>query len=279
MRLYLLPGLCLLAALLLGGCSRVGLVYNNLGVIVGFEAGRMLDLDRSQKQLFDTGFQSLWDWHRHTQLPLYAQDLHGLAAALEQPLTPEQVLDYLRRAEAHGEVLTRQAIGPVATLLASLREEQVRHLDQRLRERMQRAAGEERASDAEWVEQAYRNARKSLEKWTGSASPEQRAQLRAWAEHRLQWRPAAQEDSPDAFLAVVNQLLAQRREADFPQRLETFLFGQQQDAEDRRQADAQRAEGAAFLAQMSQGLSPAQRAHLQRRLRGYARELEKLAAR
>jgi hypothetical protein len=277
----LLTGWILLLTLLLGGCSRVGLVYNNLGTLVGFEVGRTLDLDRSQEQLLDEQFQLLWDWHRHTQLPLYAQDLRELATAVEEPISAEQVLAYLARAEAHGETLTRRAAGHALPLLASLRDEQVSHLNQRLRKRMEKSADERRPTNEQWVETTYRNARKSLEKWTGRSTPEQREQLRAWAQQRLRWRrpPEADNGNPDDVLEPLNALLAQRQAPDFAEQLDRFLFGQQQDAQDRRNADEQRSEGAAFLAQISQSLTPAQRHHLQDRLLDYARQFEKLAAR
>jgi hypothetical protein len=277
----LLTGWILLLTLLLGGCSRVGLVYNNLDTLVGFEVGRTLDLDRAQEQLLDEQFRLLWDWHRHTQLPLYAQDLRELAAAVDEPVGAAQVLGYLARAEAHGETLTRRAASHALPLLASLRDEQVSHLNQRLRKRMAQSASEPRPTDEQWVDTTYRNARKSLEKWTGRSTPEQREQLRDWARQRLRWRtpPAADSDSPDTLLQPLNALLAQRQAPDFAEQLDRFLFGQQQEAQDQRNADEQRREGAAFLAQLSQGLTSAQRRHLQDRLLDYARQFEKLAAR
>lgn len=277
----LLTGWILLLTLLLGGCSRVGLVYNNLDKLVGFEVGRMLDLDRSQERLLDEQFQQLWDWHRHTQLPLYAQDLRELAAAVDGPISAAQVLAYLTRAEAHGETLTRRAAGHALPLLASLSDEQVSQLKQRLRTRMEKSADERRPTDEQWVETNYRNARKSLEKWAGRSTPEQREQLRAWATQRLRWRapPEADSTNPDALLEPLNALLAQRQAPDFAEQLDRFLFGQQQDAQDRRDADEQRGEGAAFLAEISQSLTPAQRRHVQDRLLDYARQFEKLATR
>jgi hypothetical protein len=146
---------------------------------------------------------------------------------------------------------------------------------------MAQSASEPRPTDEQWMDTTYRNARKSLEKWTGRSTPEQREQLRDWARQRLRWRtpPAADSDSPDTLLQPLNALLAQRQAPDFAEQLDRFLFGQQQEAQDQRNADEQRREGAAFLAQLSQGLTSAQRRHLQDRLLDYARQFEKLAAR
>jgi hypothetical protein len=64
-----------LAALLVAGCSALKLGYTQADIILGWRANSYFDLDADQRREFSTRLDQLLAWHRHEQLPDYAQFL------------------------------------------------------------------------------------------------------------------------------------------------------------------------------------------------------------
>jgi hypothetical protein len=226
---------------------------------------------------FNEGFASLWRWHRGTQLAAYAADLRELAAAVDDPLTREQVEGYRQRANAHGERLVEEALPGAAGVLAALSDAQVARLLRKLAE--QRAEEDAERTPEETRKLYARNAVRGLKRWLGSASDEQTALVREWAASRRDdpelWRRYGEQ-----WAAAFERTLAARAEPEFETRLRAVL-----DDPDLPDRDAVRELSAHnrdryidLLAALSPTLSDAQRRHLQKRLLGLAEDFEDLAA-
>mgnify|MGYP006205797091 CR=1 FL=1 len=61
----------LAVTLALGACSRVGLAYRNLDVIIPWTLSDYLDMNAGQKRWFNDTLQQHLAWHCTTQLPGY----------------------------------------------------------------------------------------------------------------------------------------------------------------------------------------------------------------
>ena len=99
----------LLGLLLLGGCSAVRIGYNQAPALVGWWLDGYLDFDAAQAPRAKAALEQWFAWHRRTQLPDYAELLVAAQAQVMQPATPQQVcrwVDDLRvrlaTAMAHG---------------------------------------------------------------------------------------------------------------------------------------------------------------------------------
>ena len=217
----------LLLSLALGACSRVGLAYRNLDVIIPWTLGDYVDMNRGQKDWFRERLKEHLHWHCTTQVPDYLDWLERV----QQMVETRQVTDanvQARTAEA------RQAIAQVARTVTPSAVELLRGLsDQQVSEMSQAFAKDQRKHREEYVappvdEQIRDRAErmsKRLKGWLGplSLSQQQRItawsaslgeQNRLWVANRMNWQ------------TQLSEAVEQRQRADFPQRIEQLLQDQ-----------------------------------------------------
>jgi hypothetical protein len=128
----LLPLLLLvLLLMLLQGCTLVKLSYNQADTLMYWRLDSYADFTSEQSPRVKEGLTNFHDWHRRTQLPVYANLLRDLRPQLAEPLSAAQaclVFDQLRHAldstldPAHWTLLW---------LAGELSDEQLRHLERK----------------------------------------------------------------------------------------------------------------------------------------------------
>ncbi|UVE18768.1 DUF6279 family lipoprotein [Pseudomonas sp. LS44] len=259
----------LLLILALTSCSRLDLAYRNLDRLTLWWLDDYLDLTSTQKRWLEPQIQADLQWHCRTQLPAYV-DWFGEQQRLLAlgPLQPEEieaqfsVLNHASRAIA--ERITPSSV----ELLRGLSAEQMENLDQRLEKDIQKLHEEYLEPPAQkQIATRVKRMEKRLRPWFGSLSDAQQARVQEWAaqtnattpiwiDNRQRWR--------DAFMAAVDTRAAK----DFPQRLSNLI--QQRDslwtpAYRESFPDMQR-KLAELLADLLNGASDSQRAHLLTRL-------------
>ncbi len=74
---------CLILSLAVAACSRVGLAYRNLDVIIPWTLGDYIDMHREQKGWLNERLKEHLQWHCTTQLPGYLQWLDRVQAMVE----------------------------------------------------------------------------------------------------------------------------------------------------------------------------------------------------
>lgn len=261
---------------LLGSCSATKLAYNRLDWLAAWEIGKYVDLDGPSKARFDEGVATLWQWHRSTQLSVYASDLRELADASQRPLTREQIGGYLQRATDHGARLLDEALPPMAGVLAALDDAQVKDLLANLAEQRHEDAEE----DAGRTPEAYaRMTTRSMRRWLGTLTDAQLALVRAWAAARRD-DPALWQRYGEQWAALFERTLAARAEPDFAPHLRAVF--REPPLPDRPAvralSDFNRANYVDLLTRLSPTLSDAQRRHVRKKLLSLAEEFEELAA-
>ncbi|HUS23904.1 MAG TPA: DUF6279 family lipoprotein [Candidatus Binatia bacterium] len=268
------------AALIATGCAATRLAYNNMDWVVGWQLNRYVDLEPPQKALFDERFQAFWAWHRSTQLKLYARDLRELAATAGEPLSPEQVSQYLMRSSEHGMRALREATPDMAAVLSSMSDEQVKDMLDKLAEQRLKRAKEESGLDADEIaEQARDQMIKNLKRWIGSLDKPQKQRVEAWSRQRHYsgtiWQQYAQD-----WNALFRAVLAHRGEPAFERELgELFAHPRLPHAKAMAEmAEYNRKVWVSLLADISASLSAGQRRHLQEKLRDLAGDFDALAA-
>lgn len=217
----------LLLSLALGACSRVGLAYRNLDVIIPWTLGDYVDMNRGQKDWFRERLKEHLNWHCTTQVPDYLDWLERV----QQMVETHQVTDaavQARTAEA------RQAIAQVARTVTPSAVELLRGLsDQQVSEMGQAFAKDQRKHREEYVappvdEQIRDRAErmsKRLKGWLGPLSLSQQQRITAWSSslgeqnrlwvaNRMNWQ------------TQLSEAVEQRQRADFPQRIEQLLQDQ-----------------------------------------------------
>jgi|GEM_PF-1740195 len=212
---------------LLAGCSTgTRLAYNNLDRLAAWQVSDYVTLDPAQKATFDQEFRKLWDWHRQTQLALYAPELRAMASVVDQGApTRTTVESFLAKIEQHGEVLgdhIREALQP---LLPSLTDAQVQMLLDHQRKDIDKEERKHADETPDERRKRYvRNVSNNFDRWIGDLNDEQLKRVdRTWSQGIALLRtPAQRRQNRLDDLQRFADLLAERRRPDFNQRLRKF---------------------------------------------------------
>ena len=214
----------LMALLVLSGCSRIGLAYRNLDIIIPWSLSDYLDMNTSQKGWFNTRLKDHLSWHCSTQLPSYLTWLDRLQQMVETNQVTASGLQ-ARTDEAKQAIaqISRQITPSAVELLVQLDDKQVQEMqaafakDQRKRENefLKEPLNTQISDRAERME-------KRLNPWMGklNAAQQQRIQEwstslgeqnRAWLDNRARWQKL--------FVATVQE----RQSPDFPGKIAKLL--------------------------------------------------------
>jgi hypothetical protein len=218
----------LTVTLALGACSRVGLAYRNLDVIIPWTLSDYLDMNGEQKIWLDERLKEHLSWHCTTQLPGYLDWLDRL----QTMVATNQVTDAALQARAHE---AEQAIAETAREITPSAIELLQRLDDKQVAEMNDAfAKDRRKRQEEYLKPSLdqqikeRGARmeKRLNDWLGPLSTTQQQRVATWSsalgDQNTQWL-ANRVHWQKQFSAAV----AQRQSPQFPQRIETLLVNRE----------------------------------------------------
>ncbi|WP_409301976.1 DUF6279 family lipoprotein [Pseudomonas sp. KCJK8993] len=222
-RCYLFIAL-LIASLLLGACSRVGLAYRNLDVIIPWTLDDYLDMNREQKSWLDQRLQQHLSWHCSTQLPGYLDWLDRLQSMIRDNQVNDAALQ-ARTQEAKQAIATiaRQITPSAVELLQGLDERQVAQMNSSLAKDLQEHREQYlQPTLARQIEQRSQRMEKRLRAWLGPLNPQQRLRVEQWSvslgEQNRQWIA-----NRAHWQALFSAAVQQRRASDFAQRIEQLL--------------------------------------------------------
>lgn len=128
---WLAAVLLLLLLLLVSGCSSMRLGYNNASQLTWWWLDDHVDFSREQAPPVRQAIDRFYDWHRATQLPVYATLLDELQPLVQAPATPA---DICRLQDRFGPLLKPsldRALRLFAERLPPLSDAQLIHLRER----------------------------------------------------------------------------------------------------------------------------------------------------
>ncbi|SQF99960.1 lipoprotein [Paucimonas lemoignei] len=214
----------LMALLVVSGCSRIGLAYRNLDIIIPWSLSDYLDMNTSQKDWFNTRLKDHLTWHCSTQLPGYLTWLDRMQQMVQTNQVKADGLQ-ARTEEAKQAIaqISRQITPSAVELLVQLDDKQVQEMqaafakDQRKRENefLKEPLNTQISERAERME-------KRLTPWMGKLSPAQQQRIqewstslgeqnRAWLDNRARWQTL--------FVATVQE----RQSPEFPGKIAKLL--------------------------------------------------------
>ena len=215
-------------SLALGACSRVGLAYRNLDVIIPWTLSDYLDMNGEQKGWFNERLKEHLSWHCTTQLPGYLDWLDRLQVMVETNQVTDAGLQ-TRTQEAKAAIAqTAREITPSAIeLLQGLDDKQVAEMnDAFAKDQRKRQEDYVKPSLDQQIKQRGERMEKRLTDWLGPLSAPQRLRIAAWSnalgDQNTQWI-ANRAHWQKQFSAAV----AQRHSPEFPQRIETLLVNRE----------------------------------------------------
>ena len=269
----------LTVTLALGACSRVGLAYRNLDVIIPWTLSDYLDMNGEQKIWLDERLKEHLSWHCTTQLPGYLDWLDRL----QTMVATNQVTDAALQARAHE---AEQAIAETAREITPSAIELLQRLDDKQVAEMNDAfAKDRRKRQEEYLKPSLdqqikgRSARieKRLNDWLGPLSTTQQQRVATWSsalgEQNTQWL-ANRVHWQKQFSAAV----AQRQSPQFPQRIETLLVNREKLwTPAYRQAFANtEAQARSLFVDLMAESTPSQRARLLKKIEGVRKDFNDL---
>ena len=269
----------LIFTLALGACSRVGLAYRNLDVIIPWSLSDYVDMNGEQKDWFNERLKEHLSWHCTTQLPGYLDWLDRLQAMVESNQVSDAALQE-RTAEAKQAIAeTAREITPSAIeLLQGLDDKQVAEMNDAfakdLRKRQQEYV---KPPLAQQIKERGERMEKRLNDWLGPLSDTQKQRVVAWTnalgDQNTQWI-ANRAHWQQQFSAAV----AQRQSAEFAQRIETLLVNRERLwTADYRMAYANtEAQARSLFVDLMAETTPQQRERLLKKIEGVRKDFNDL---
>jgi len=269
----------LIFTLALGACSRVGLAYRNLDVIIPWSLSDYVDMNGEQKDWFNERLKEHLSWHCTTQLPGYLDWLDRLQAMVESNQVTDDALQE-RTAEAKQAIAdTAREITPSAIeLLQGLDDKQVAEMNDAfakdLRKRQQEYV---KPPLAQQIKERGERMEKRLNDWLGPLSDTQKQRVVAWTnalgDQNTQWI-ANRAHWQQQFSAAV----AQRQSAEFPQRIETLLVNRERlwTADYRKAYANTEAQARSLFVDLMAESTPQQRERLLKKIEGVRKDFNDL---
>ncbi len=241
---------------------------------------RQVSLDERQSQQMRGALREFFAWHRSRELPRYADFLERLSREVRAPLTAQQIDSARLVVEGFVRDATIKSAPEAARWLGSFNSVQLDEFFDNLGDEDGELRKEYCGDPADVVRRREREVIKSLEKWTGRLTREQRDLVRArlstieptgcaWVEARIRSRMELrtlierERTSPD-FATQIARFLSQPEERWAPQYRAAY--------------ERNRTVVIAMLAELHALLDPEQRARVAEKLEGYARDFRELAA-
>lgn len=269
----------LIFTLALGACSRVGLAYRNLDVIIPWSLSDYVDMNGEQKDWFNERLKEHLSWHCTTQLPGYLDWLDRLQAMVESNQVSDAALQE-RTAEAKQAIAeTAREITPSAIeLLQGLDDKQVAEMNEAfakdLRKRQQEYV---KPPLAQQIKERGERMEKRLNDWLGPLSDTQKQRVVAWTnalgDQNTQWI-ANRAHWQQQFSAAV----AQRQNPEFPQRIETLLVNRERlwTADYRKAYANTEAQARSLFVDLMAESTPQQRERLLKKIEGVRKDFNDL---
>ncbi|NUT74559.1 hypothetical protein HNO86_05815 [Pseudomonas sp. C1C7] len=266
-------------SLALGACSRMGLAYRNLDVIIPWTLSDYLDMNGEQKSWFNDRLKEHLSWHCTTQMPGYLDWLDRLQTMVATNQVTDAALQ-ARTEEAEQAIAeTAREITPSAVeLLQGLDDQQVAEMNEAfVKDQRKRQAQYLKPSLDQQIKERGERMEKRLDDWIGPLNPVQQQRVMTWSnalgDQNTQWL-ANRVHWQKQFSAAV----AQRHDPGFAQRIETLLVNRERLwTPEYKQAFAKtEAQARSLFVDLMAQSTPVQRQRLQTKIEGVKKDFSDL---
>jgi len=274
-----------LFALLFAACSTIKLGYNNADSLLLHSLDRYVSLTDEQEQVVRQRVESLMAWHRATQLADYAAFVQHTRRRLDGSVTPAEILEFNESLNARMAALGERAAPDAAALALMLTPSQIDQVERKLVDDNIKARKQSAQEVRQAVDERAKKYAERSEFWLGKLNAPQVQLVRASLANRpvdsLYWIEARERRTKD-LVALMRRIQAERpSEAVAANWFRAYFreLARPSNADQRARAEAFRRDNAQLIAQLVNSASPEQRAHLDRKLSGFATEFVQLAQR
>jgi hypothetical protein len=279
--------LFLLAVMVLAaGCSTIRFTYDHGDTLLYWWLNAYVDLDNDQSDWVKKDIDSLFQWHRQTQLRDYA----GLLSKMQRQMgdgnvTQEELLSDYRDIKARTELLAFKALPQLADLAMSIKPDQIAQMEQKFAKNNDKFRREFMSGSAEDQKKArFKKAMSQFDLWFGSFSRDQETQLRRASDARpldndiwLQERMLRQKQIVALLRRVHEQKLNKDQTMSAIHDLLRGMFDRMEAPERKAFFDAYVDNTSKFILTAIKLTTPQQKQHAQQRMQGWIDDFNTLA--
>lgn len=168
----------LLLCPLLVSCNTLHITYSMADWIVLWKLDRYFALSVSQEKYLDLQVNSFHVWHRHHQLPQYAQFLGQIEQFSKNALSQAELENILASVEHFRVHLAKRASSAGAEFLATVTPAQIRHFEEVLDQDYRRLVSEIGDESEVRLDKRIAATSETLTSWVGELSVDQEAYIR-----------------------------------------------------------------------------------------------------
>ncbi|WP_247257920.1 DUF6279 family lipoprotein [Pseudomonas moorei] len=218
----------LTVTLALGGCSRMGLAYRNLDIIIPWSLSDYLDMNIEQKSWLNERLREHLSWHCSTQIPGYLDWLDRLQAMVETNQVTDAALQARTEEAKQAIAETAREITPSAIeLLQGLNDKQVAEMNEAFAKDLRKHQEQYlKPSLDQQIKERGERMEKRLRDWLGPLNPSQQQRVVAWStslgDQNTQWIA-----NRAHWQKQFSEAVAQRQSPQFPQQIETLLVNRE----------------------------------------------------
>ena len=270
-----------LAALVLAACSVSRLAYLNATPLAMWYLASYVDMSGTQKEWARDRLARAIDWHRSEELPEYRRFLEKTLARFDEDVPVAEVREIHADARRYYHRMVERLLPDMAELLLQLDAAQLAHLEEKLDESNRKIVRESvKGTPAQRREKAVKKYIDQFEDWTGRLSDSQREivarhvrEMPDTIEERLGDRRYRQTEvltlararvGRDRMVAGLRKVLIDTESWRRPEYLAKI-----------RERDNHIF---AIVSELNRTLTPEQRGRVERKTRGYVRDISELSA-
>ena len=170
----ILKKFALIALIFLTGCSSTTFVYNRIDNLLPWYFASYVDLSRDQKQYLDELLIPFFSWHRHEELPRYAEIINSVQGLLDSEVKVENIALITLDVEESWFRLEDELLLWIIPLAKDLTDEQINNFLQVMQTKIIESENKYlKRNDQVYQKDNYNRLRKNLRRFIGTMNKEQ----------------------------------------------------------------------------------------------------------
>ena len=164
----------LIILIFLTGCSSTTFIYNRIDFLLPWYFAGYVDLSRDQKQYLDELLIPFFSWHRHEELPRYAEIINSVEEILDSEVKVENIILITQDVEESWFRLEDELLLWILPLTKDLSDEQINNFLQVMQTKTIESENRYlKRNDQVYQKDNYNRLRKNLRRFIGTMSKEQ----------------------------------------------------------------------------------------------------------
>jgi len=268
------------------GCSTIRFSYNQGDTLLYWWLNSYVDFEGQQADVAKRDINTLFQWHRQTQLHDYAALLGNWQRQLAGNPTQADLVNAYREVRVRGERLAARAVPETTTLALSITPEQIANIERKFNAKNEEYRRKFMSGSTDKRQRArFKKSMEQFELWFGNFSSEQETALRRASDARpldnnlwLEERIYRQRRILGMLREVQQKKLNREQATARVQAMQKELFTRMDSPERKAFYDTSIDQTTKYVMTAIRIATPQQKAHAQQRMQGWINDFQALAA-